>query len=735
MTCIISNSETRFSEKNMKKIIPIVSLIVSFCAFGIAQNPSPTATPSTPDDREVVKITTSLIQLDVTVTDSKGVPVTDLRRDEIEIFENGKRQDISGFSFVDGKPVGSVTVPQPKTNKQAAIVPMPGSQRPEKVRRTIALVVDDLSLSFASAFWVQKAVRKFILEQMQDGDLVAIIRTGAGIGALQQFTTDKNQLLAAADKIKFNLGGSGQIGTFAPITQSLKEELNGVKGTDGKVADYGADIAREQEYEREVNEFRGNIFTYGTLGALNFIIRGMSELPGRKSVVVLSDGIALYTRDSKGNPEASKTYDSIRRLVDYANRASVVFYTLDARGLVAPGAEAGDRITDIFDPATSAKLAARENELRDTQDGLRYIANGTGGLAYINQNDLSKGIEKVLDDQSYYLVAYEPDDGTFDPKTRKFNRVDIKVKRPGVKIRYRSGFFGVSEEQIAKYKPTGSSSLFTALSSPFSANDIQLRFNPVFVAGEKGKLYVRSYLHFDPTNLTFVKQPDGSYNTTFEIAGLSLGDNGIPVDSSAKSFTLKVGPEAYDKMRAKGIVYQFTYEAKKPGPFQYRVAIRDVVSNKVGSANQFVNVPNLKKDRLALSGIIFEDASRMDEDGNVRTSTDSVRDTALRQFRQRANVRYGLNIYNAKLSGGNPASLLMQVKIYRDGAAMYESSPIPVKQGAINEGGSIAASGLIRIGEGMLPGDYVVEVIVTDNNVQGRFASTSQFVAFEVLDQ
>ena len=81
---------------------------------------------------------------------------------------------------------------------------MPQDAPPEQIRRTIALVVDDLSLSFESAYQTQKALKKFVDEQMQDGDLVAIIRTGAGIGALQQFTSDKRILYAAIEKVKWN---------------------------------------------------------------------------------------------------------------------------------------------------------------------------------------------------------------------------------------------------------------------------------------------------------------------------------------------------------------------------------------------------------------------------------------------------------------------------------------------------------------------------------------------------
>src|SRR5205085_8129921 len=97
----------------------------------------------------------------------------------------------------------------------------PTPVKPEQVRRTIALVVDDLTLSFESTYYVRRALKKFVDEQLQDGDLVAIIRTGAGIGALQQFTTDRRQLYAAIEKIRWNPVGNGNIGAFAPLEAKL----------------------------------------------------------------------------------------------------------------------------------------------------------------------------------------------------------------------------------------------------------------------------------------------------------------------------------------------------------------------------------------------------------------------------------------------------------------------------------------------------------------------------------
>lgn len=724
----------------MRKSFPLVALLILFAFSAFGQDATPVATP-TPDG-DVVRISTNLIQLDVSVTDKKGKIITDLRPDEIEIYENDKKQEISNFSFVSN--IRTQPPSTSKKDKKSAIPIPPGMQpKPEQVRRTVALVVDDLTLSFESTFWVKEALRKFVDEQMQDGDLVAIIRTGAGIGALQQFTTDKRQLLAAIQKIRFNLNGRGRTGVFNPIEPTLREQLNGTVGSDGSVTDLGDAIDADRGFERETNEFRESIFASGTLGAINFIIRGMTDLPGRKSIMLLSDGFSLVTRDERGMPQGSRILDSLRRLTDLANRASVVVYTIDPRGLVAPGLTAQDNTWGLSADQVEARLQDRRNELFDTQEGLTYLARQTGGFAILNQNDIGWGIRRVLDDQSYYLIGYQPDDETFDPKVRRYNKLEIKVKRDGARVRYRSGFFGITDEQIQKPKLNASQSLLNALTSPFAVNDISLRLNALFIAGEKKSLLLRSYLHVDADDLKFSKEPDGTYKTTFELVAIGFGDNGVPVDEYSKGYTINVKEEAYQRIREKGFVYYFTFPVKKPGGYQLRVAIRDSVGNKVGSANQFVEIPNLKKNRLTLSGIVFESMpfdvwQRLSTDvssyAEIKKTTDPMTDTSQRQFQNGSVLRYGVEIYNAKLDGARKSSLTSQIRIFRDGKKMFESRPTTVSQDEIAGSQSISLTGGLRLTEKMSTGDYVLQVIVTDNLAKEKRKIASQFVQFEIVE-
>ena len=708
----------------MIKFAAILSLILVSVSWARSQSPSPTPPPA--DETDVVKITTTLIQLDVTVKDRKGKVVTDLRPDEIEVYENGEKQKISNFSFISNIRSTEEVEQKEKKDKDTTVVLPPSTIKPDQVRRTIALVVDDLTLSFESTYQVRRALKKFVDEQMQEGDLVAIIRTGAGIGALQQFTNDKRQLYAAIERVRWNAIGSGGIGAFAPLEERMDE---------------GPQIGERtsEEFQREFEDFRESLFATGTLGAINYVVRGMQELPGRKSILLLSDGFKLFVQESGSRVSSDRVMQSLRRLIDMANRASVVVYTMDARGLQFTGLTAADDAGGRTTQELSQEISSRRDRLIDTQEGLTYLAKQTGGIAYINQNDLSAGIRKILDDQSYYLIGYQPKEESFDPKTRRFNRVEIKVLRAGTTVRYRSGFFGVSDEKIARPQQTIEARMFHSLTSPFAINDIPLRLNALFYKPPNlSTLFVRSLVHVQGKDLTFTDEPDGGKKAVFDIVAAGFGDNGAVVEQISKTYTIVISKEGFARALKRGIVYEFTLPVKKAGAYQLRVALHDHGTDKIGSANQFVEVPNLKKNRLVLSGVIlenvpYEEWQRRNAGGPVQSDvSDPLVSTSLRQFKRGTVLNYGFTIYNAKLIGTEP-KLHFQTRVFRDGKQIFESSQNPVDPAGL-QASAVAFSAALALGTGMLPGDYVLQVVITDDLAKAKSNSAMQFVQFEIIE-
>src|SRR2546423_1334772 len=182
--------------------------------------PQPTPSPAEESEEDVVRITSNLVQFDAVVTDKKGNPVTDLRPEEFEVYVNGRKQPVTNFSYISveaGGPAAASPTPPPRpADKTAPPVP-PAQLKPGQVRRTVALVVDDLGTSFESMYYVRRALKKFVDEQMQPGDLVAIMRTSAGMGALQQFTSDKNVLYHAIERVRWYPLGRSSVSAFAPM--------------------------------------------------------------------------------------------------------------------------------------------------------------------------------------------------------------------------------------------------------------------------------------------------------------------------------------------------------------------------------------------------------------------------------------------------------------------------------------------------------------------------------------
>lgn len=711
-----------------------------------AQNTKPSSTPPAENDSEVVKISTNLIQLDVIVTDKNGRQVTDLKPEDFEIYENGKKQDISNFSYIltGGANQTDKSSNTDKSNKKLdknAIPAPPSKIQLEKIHRTYALVVDDLGLSFENVYWVQQNLKKFINEQMQEGDLVAIIRTGSGVGALQSFTNNKQQLLTVINKLKWNPQGRGGISSFEPIRTDFKDELAGTMKANGTTSK-PVGGAEDKEFQDQIEEFRNENFSVGTIGALSYIIRGMRELPGRKSLMLVSEGFQLIK-----NNQPTRVFDAMKLLADQANRSSVVIYTIDPRGIQVPGmATAEDDIQEVIPDGYDAgksidPTANRESDFRDSQQSLRYLAYETGGLPYVNQNNMNVGLRRVMEDQNgYYLIGYQPDSDTFDPKKNKYNKLSVKMKREGLKVRYRSGFYGVTDKKLEEVERTPQQQIFAALTSPFGKNDITLSVNALFAENEKGGSFIRSFVNIDARDLNFNRETDGTYKATFDLVAMTFGDNGAPVDQVTKNYTIRLGEKNYQKILRKGFVYNLIVPIKKPGAYQFRIALRDSNSSKIGSASQYVDVPNLKKGNLTLSGIVLDSFS-IDEwqkishgqnlavKDNDETEIDA--DASLRIFRRGAVIRYDYLIYNAQT---NPTQLQVQVRLFKDGKLLIDGKPSVFDTAGQTDLKRLEAVGAITLGNNLAPGNYVLQIVVKDNLAKAKRQIAVGSVDFEIVE-
>jgi VWFA-related protein len=701
--------------------MPRFLAIFAILALASAQNPAPQALQQQGNPDNVIRITVNLVQVDAVVTDSKDKPVTDLKKEDFVILQDGKPQAITNFSYISTREGAIRTTSAPKKSAPAVKgvppPPPPRGLKPGQAHRTIALVVDDLGLSFESIVRIRSSLKKFVEQQMQPDDFVAVVRTGAGMGALQQFTSDKRILYAAIDKIKYNAMGRVGISTFAP--------LEGVD-PESAIDTTNADNEREQ------------IFSAGTMGAVQYIIEGLRELPGRKSVILFSENLKINYQDGM----SQRVLDSIKRLTDAANRASVVISTVDPRGLVYTGLSAADNTRGRTPQQISNISMERSQQIWDSQDGLVRLAHDTGGLFLHDNNDIDGMLKKVVEDgEGYYLIGYHPDSSTFDLKTGqpKFHSLSVRVKQSGLHVRYRSGFFGTRDRQAAPVAQTRQAQIAHALSSPFGSSAVHLRLTSLFSQPATAGPFLSSMLYFDPHDLQFVDEPDDWHKALVDIVAVTFGDSGQMVDVIDKTWTIRMRGDTYKDVLKNGMVYRIRVPLKKPGAYQMRVVLRDASSQQVGSATQFIDVPDISKGHLALSSIVLSaeapkpktPAGAEEAEGHVE-EPDPNGTPAVRIFKPGTPITYGYQILNAQADANKKTGLEVQTRLFRDGQQVYAGTPKPLETGAAEDPKRLLGAGRMQLGDKIATGDYVLQVIVTDKLAKEKYRVATQSMDFEV---
>jgi hypothetical protein len=492
---------------------------------------------------------------------------------------------------------------------------------------------------------------------------------------------------------------------------------------------------------------REEMFTTGTLGTIGLIVRGLKDLPGRKSVVLMSDGFGLFrSGDSQAN---FRVLEAVRRLVDTANRASVIVYTIDPRGLQTTGLTAADNTAFSTRGEVAQVIADRGTHLFESQGGLNYLANQTGGFFVRNTNNVSDGVARVLDDQKgYYLIGYVPEHSTFSAvqAKRTFHNINLKVKRAGLLVRSRTGFYGVSDEGAGPASSEGAQQIVKALTSPFTAGDIHVKLTSLFGHEPKEGSFMRSIMHIDARDISFTEEQDGSHKGVVEVVAFTFGSNGEIVGREARGYNLSVSKGGFQKLLDQGFTYALNVPIKKPGGYQLRVAVRDPRAERVGSASQFIEVPDVGTNRLTLSGLVVsgydpakakspsgaQGDQTSSNDGTV-DSIDTATTPAVRMLKRGTYLDYGFLIYNAQL---DPATrkpqLESQLLMLKDGKPVFTGKMMPLGVGEEPDWKHIPASGRLRLGDELSPGEYMLQIIVVDKLAKEKYRWVTQWMDFEI---
>lgn len=686
------------------------------------------AQQSSAQEPEVIRTNTELVQTAVTVLDKKGKFVDGLKSEQFELIVDGKPRQVAFFERIAA---GSTRERELAANGLGvnSNAPLPPATVPG---RTIVFFVDDLHLSPDSLNRTRMMLQHFLDREMSSKDNVAIASASGQVGFLEQFTNNRAVLDATIGRLNPRMYDAHgySAGNATKMTEYMALNIDTNK-SDKKVLDFyvaecmkGAATFKKAKQalalirascETQVkNSARAILMqsaqiTQNTYNSLESLMRSAARAPGRKLAFFISDGFLL-----DAGPHAATTRDKLDHVIDAAQRAGVVVYTIHARGLVN---------SSFLDPGNNRPLdpagrvdTASIGELETYQDALSALAAQTGGRALRSTNFFDKWVSNVLDETSnYYLVAWRPEKD--EEKTAKFRHVKISVVgQPELTVRAPRGYVDGStpatasaEAKPAKAK-TPDTEIRDALTDSFPINGLPVLLSLTYLNTPANGLVVTSAMEISGKGLTY--GDDGKQPATIRLAGVVLNDKGKVAGSFRNQ--LNIDPRKTDDPEG-GIFYNH-HTPLTPGIYQFRVAARDEKSGRVGSATQWIVIPDLSQNQLTLSSLLL--GGQVIEDS--KASSPRVQLSVDRSFPRTAPLGYWIFVYNAKRDAGGNPNLTVQTHVLRDGRAVL-SSP----QRKLNNGGPDPQR--IPFGEELAlktlaPGRYDLKVTITDA-VAGTTAS------------
>jgi VWFA-related protein len=649
-----------------------------------AQPPDPQAQPPKPTFKSGI----NFVRVDVIVSDKQGATIADLKPTDFEVLEDNKPQSIESFKLiqVDGTPGPTGEPPRPiKTQYDEE------SEAAREDVRLFAIFLDDYHVRRGTSMSVRDPLIRFV-QSLGPNDLVALMYPLTPVGDVRM-TRDHDAVARAINNFW------------------------------GRKWDYTPKNSVEEKYAMYPTETVERIRNQVSLSAIEGLVVHLGGLrEGRKAVILVSEGYSNYVppqlRDAnasmpglgnpnRGNPlagEGSTAEDraaffsntdllsDMNELFNAANRSNTAIYSLDPRGLS----------TGEYDIDQNIGSQLSQQALNQTQDVLRVIADQTDGRAIVNRNDLAKGLQQVVRDSSaYYLIGYNSAQA---PSDGKFHEIKVRVKRPGVQVRARKGYWALTAEETARAlappKPGPPPAVERALAS--IAEPVRGRHVRTWIGmsrGDNGKTKVTFV--WEPMPQTpgasrdlaarvsvVAGAPDGSAYFRGRVPDVAVAANGAAAAvSSGGSATASRSPS------------RVTFEAQ-PGAMQLRLSIEGANAQVLDTDQRDIQVPDLTTPQVTMSTPQVFRASTAREFQAINTDPDTV-PSASREFRRTDRLVIRFEAYAPGTSKPTVSAALLN----RAGQKMAD---VPVTAPAA--GGSQIDLPLA----GLAPGDYLLEIKAKD---------------------
>jgi VWFA-related protein len=669
-----------------------------------AQAAPPVAAPTFPSQVEQVVV-------DVVVTDEKHRAVTGLKATDMTVLEDGTPQTIVSFEAVEVREEpAAAPAPPPRVSSNSS-----GELQRGQTGRTFVIVFDDVHLTPWKAPQARGAVKSFLEKALREGDRVTLVSTFGGVGWTARMESGRDGLIDALATLKgryvpdtapdwvseYEAVRINQYHDLQVAERVLRRWASSGLLTDVEKDRYNLDrttinnpllVARSTAvYDQAIGGLRA------TLATLERVTRGLAEVKGRKSVILVSEG---FVQDF--------SRDEFKKVSDASRRANAAIYFVNARGLEGMPFGMG---ADFSVPVPDEDLGAYIGAASDAVAGAEQLASDNGGFTVGNTNDLAEGIQRIgTENRAYYLLGYVP---TNKSRDGRFRKIEVKLASPdGRRVRARKGYFASSDsgkDGLEAGKGAGAGSGFqAAFDSPWDEEGLSLRMTD-YVGGEKtlGKASVRLAAELDVRGLQF-REKDGRSIGDVDFSLIAVHRQTGEYFRYDQTYNLALLPATRERVERlwMPIVRDF---ALAPGDYQAKIVVHDRGSGRVGSLLHEFQVPPLEGFRVSTPVLSDTPAPTPAEPG-VPGGALSV--LARREFAADAGVMCHIEVYGAKKDEKTGMPNVLQGFLVRrpDGGILGSVAPAAIRPSA--RGDLTRQFGFPLAGAP--PGEYEIVMTVRD---------------------
>jgi VWFA-related protein len=520
------------------------------------------------------RVSSELVLVNVVVRDKNGKFLSNLPKSAFTILEDGKPQAVSSFDFETTDVVALPPVPE----QQLLSLPAPSATAPTTAtttgkidlnnRRLIVLFFDLTSLDEIDTSAAVQAARTYVQKQMTPADLVGVVALSTSFSVLQDFTSDRRQLMAALSKLSFS--GEG----FA----------EGETGDSTSGPDTGEAFTPD---DSEFNTFN----TDRRLQALQQLSESLARIEQKKSIIYFSSGM---------NGTGLENRAQLRNTINGAVSSNVSIYAMDSRGLQAmvPGGEASQASMRGTGAYSGKAMQASFDANFNSQETLATLASDTGGRAFMDSNDFSQVFNRVQQDTSaYYLLGYR---STNTVRDGRYRHITVKVNVPDVKLEFRRGYYA-PRDFAHSGREDREQQLRDELASDLSSTDLDVYLSAAYFRLDSNRFYVPVSLLVPGSQIPFTRSSDKD-KATLDIIGLVRDELNRPVGSVRDTIKLDVDPS--QSVQRRNVQYQTGFDLP-PGKYHLKFVLRENQSGRMGSFETDISIPDLRKASLKMSAVML----------------------------------------------------------------------------------------------------------------------------------